>query len=506
MVAPITLAKNKAMEMALLPSVANRHGLIAGATGTGKTVTLQRLAHGFSSIGVPVFMADVKGDLSGIAAAGALSPKLEERLKKLELPTPAFAACPTVFWDFYGENGHPIRTTISELGPLLISRILDLNDTQEGVLNIVFRLADEKGLLLLDLKDLKAMLQYAAENAAELQKTYGNISSASVGAIQRGLLNLETQGGDRFLGEPALDVMEFLRTDASGQGVVNLLSAEKLFRTPKLYSTFLLWMLSELFENLPEAGDLEKPKLVFFFDEAHLLFKEAPPVLLERIEQMVRLIRSKGVGVYFISQSPGDIPDAVLAQLGNRVQHALRAFTPKDKKLVKTVADTMRPNPNLDTEKAVLEMGVGEAVVSLLDEQGTPGVVERGFVLPPASRIGPLSPDERKKLISASVFAGKYDKAVDRESAYERLAGKPAAQPTTPQATPAPEQPAPAKGGIVSTIGAVLNTHTGKTARSQTVGEVLLKTTARSVGNQIGRELVRGILGTLMGGGGGRRR
>ena len=398
---PLLVARAKKNDVSLLPALANRHGCVTGATGTGKTVTLQRLAEGFSSIGVPVFLADVKGDLSGLAAPGAHSPKFDERLQLLGLEAPEFAANPVTLWDVWGEQGHPVRATISDLGPLLLARLLNLNETQEGVLSIAFKVADDNGLLLLDSKDLRALLSFVADNQASIKTQYGNVSAASVGAIQRALTQIEQQGGDRFFGEPMLDVHDLLQTDASGRGVINILAADKLLQTPRVYASFLLWLLAELFEQLPEAGDLEKPKLVFFFDEAHLLFKEAPKALLEKIEQVVRLIRSKGVGVYFVTQSPLDIPDAVLGQLGNRVQHALRAFTPRDQKAVKAVADTLRANPELDVRSAITELAVGEALVSFLDAQGTPGITERALIGPPASRIGPITPQERAALMRA---------------------------------------------------------------------------------------------------------
>jgi uncharacterized protein len=408
----------------LLLKYGNRHGLIAGATGTGKTVTLQTLAEGFSHYGVPVFMADVKGDLSGISQAGADNPKAVERAKQLKLDGYTGYAFPTIFWDLFGAKGHPVRSTVSEIGPVLMARLLQLNDTQEGVLNIVFKVADEQGLLILDFKDLQAVLQWTAENAGTLTTKYGNVSKQSIGTIQRALLTLQQQGGERFFGEPALDLKDMIRTDASSLGVVNVLAADKLMESPKLYSTFLLWLLSELFQVMPEVGDLDKPKFVFFFDEAHLLFDDAPKALLDKIEQVVRLIRSKGVGVYFVSQSPLDIPDSVLGQLSNRVQHALRAFTPKDQKAVKTAADTFRPNKKFSAAEAITELGVGEALVSFLDTKGVPTPVERCFIAPPRGRIGPATDAERAAVIKASPLAGKYDQTVDRESAYEVLMGR----------------------------------------------------------------------------------
>jgi DNA helicase HerA-like ATPase len=417
---PLLIAKSAAAELALLPALANRHGLITGATGTGKTISLQVLAERFSRIGVPVFAADVKGDLSGLAKAGVSTPKLEERLASRGLPAPAFGGCPVAFWDVFGTQGHPVRATVSDMGPLLIARLLNLNDTQEGVLSIVFRVADDNGLLLLDLKDLRAMLQFVGDHASEVKTQYGNVSPASIGAIQRGLLQLEDQGGDAFFGEPMLDIGDLMQT-TDGQGVVNILAADKLMANPRLYACFLLWMLSELFENLPEVGDLEKPKLVFFFDEAHLLFSDAPTALVEKVELVVRLIRSKGVGVYFITQNPIDVPEQILGQLGNRVQHALRAFTPRDQKAVRATAETMRANPGLDIEKAILELGVGEALVSFLDAKGTPGITERAWMYAPGSQIGPVTAEERNAARERSLVAGVYEKAVDRESAFEML-------------------------------------------------------------------------------------
>ena len=423
---PILIAKDND-EIHLLPRMANRHGLIAGATGTGKSVTLRVMAESFSKLGIPVFMADVKGDLAGMCRPGGENPKVAERAQQFGLTDFAYSAFPVMFWDVFGEQGHPLRSTISEMGPLLLGRVLNLNDTQSGVLSLVFKLADDNGWLLLDLKDLRAMLQFVAENAKSLTTSYGNVSSASVGAIQRRLLELEQQGGDKFFGEPSLNMDDMMQTDEQGRGVISILAADKLLQAPKLYGTFLLWMLSELFEQLPEVGDVEKPKMVFFFDEAHLLFSDAPDVLLQKIEQVVRLIRSKGVGVYFVSQNPLDIPDIVLGQLGNRVQHALRAFTPRDQKAVKAAATTFRPNPALDTEAAITELGVGEALVSLLDEKGTPGIVRRAFIAPPHSRLGAITPDERRAVIQSSLIAGHYEAAVDRESAYEKLKGRAAA-------------------------------------------------------------------------------
>jgi len=496
---PLLVAKSKTAELQLLPALANRHGLIAGATGTGKTVTLQTLAQGFSRIGVPVFMADVKGDLSGLAQPGSASPKLKERLDLLKLKDFAYSACPVVFWDVLGERGHPARATVSGMGPLLLGRMLNLNDTQQGVLTLVFKFADDSGLLLLDMKDLRAILQHVGENAGDFTTAYGNVSAASIGAIQRGLLELEHEGGEKLLGEPALNIDDLMQTQG-GQGVINILAAEKLMGSPKLYSTFLLWLLSELFEHLPEVGDPDKPKLVFFFDEAHLLFNEAPKALLEKIEQVVRLIRSKGVGVYFVTQNPLDIPDSVLGQLGNRVQHALRAFTPKDQKAVKAAAQTMRANPKLDIESAITELAVGEALVSFLDEKGRPSVVERAFVVPPASRIGPLSEAERDAAIKASAIYGHYEKAIDRESAYEKLKGRTAARQEG--ASAGGSAPAPREGGLMGTLGDVLMGKTGpRGGHRDGLIESMAKSAARTVGSQIGREVVRGVLGSILGGG-----
>jgi hypothetical protein len=470
-------------------------------------VTLQKLAESFSRIGVPVFMADVKGDLTGIAQAGALSDKMKARLAEHGLPEPRWEGCPVTLWDVWGEQGHPVRATVSDMGPLLLARLLNLNETQEGVLALAFKIADDNGLLILDLKDLRAVVQFVGDNAAKFKTEYGNVSSASIGTIQRGLLQIEEQGGDRFFGEPMLDIGDLMQT-ADGKGVINILAADRLMSSPRLYSTFLLWLLSELFENLPEVGDRDKPKLVFFFDEAHLLFSEAPPALLEKVEQVVRLIRSKGVGVYFVTQNPLDIPDKVLGQLGNRVQHALRAFTPRDQKAVKSVAETMRPNPQLDINKAILELGVGEALVSLLDAKGTPGITERAWVLAPGSRLGPISPEERQQLVARSVVAGVYEKTLDRESAYEKLKGN-AANGETPATAGkdgvAPGQ-APAGGGIMDTLSDVLLGKTGpRGGRQPGMIEAAAKSAARSIGSQLGRELTRGVLGGLLGGGKRRR-
>ena len=491
MPSPLLIAKNDKTELALLPALANRHGLITGATGTGKTVTLQALAQRFSEIGVPVFMADVKGDLSGVAKPGGANPKVAERLKALKVSVPV-EGCPVVFWDVFGKAGHPVRATVSDMGPLLLGRMLNLNETQEGVLALVFKIADDSGLLLLDLKDLRAMLTHVGDNAAQFKTAYGNVSTASIGAIQRGLLALETQGAAKFLGEPMLDIADLMKTRA-GKGVVNILAAGELMNSPKLYSTFLLWLLSELFEHLPEVGDPERPKLVFFFDEAHLLFDDAPKVLLDKIEQVVRLVRSKGVGVFFVTQNPLDVPETVLGQLGNRVQHALRAFTPRDQKAVKTAAETLRPNPKLNAEKAITELGVGEALVSLLDEKGSPCMVERAFIVPPGSQIGPITDDERAKLIQSSDVYGHYEKAVDRESAYEKLKGRTEAKPAQPEESGNP---------VHDPVHDILFGRTGPRGGRQSQGiiEAVTKSAARSIGSELGRQVLRGVLGSILGG------
>jgi hypothetical protein len=497
----LPVAKAGTAELSMLSALANRHGLITGATGTGKTVTLQRLTEQFSAIGVPVFLADVKGDLSGLgAASGPASEKLQKRLDMLGITDWQPQANPVVFWDVFGASGHPVRATVSDMGPLLLARLLGLNDTQEGVLQIVFRIADDAGLLLLDLKDLRAMVQNVGDNAAQFKTQYGNISTASIGAIQRGLLTIEEQGGDKFFGEPMLDITDLMQTQ-DGKGVVNILAADQLMNSPKLYATFLLWLLAELFEQLPEAGDLDKPKLVFFFDEAHLLFDEAPAALIDKVEQVVRLIRSKGVGVYFVTQNPLDVPDKVLGQLGNRVQHALRAFTPRDQKAVKAAAETMRANPAFDAAAVITELGVGEALVSFLDEKGRPHVVERAYVLPPFSRIGPLTPDERQKAIRSSVLFGHYEKIVDRESAYEKLAAR------VPEAETASQQKVGA-GGTASRQGEggggflnnILFGRTGPRG-GQTDGlvQAAAKSVTRTIATQVGREIMRGVLGSLLG-------
>ncbi len=503
---PLPIAKSGDLELALLSQLANRHGLITGATGTGKTVTLQRMAEQLSKAGVPVFLADAKGDLSGLGSAGTASEKLQKRLDRLGIKDWQAKASPVVFWDVFGEAGHPVRATISDMGPLLLGRLLGLNDTQGGVLQLVFRVADDQGLLLLDLKDLRAMVQHVGEHAGEYKTRYGNVSAASIGAIQRGLLTLEAQGGTSFFGEPMLDIEDLMQTQ-DGLGVINVLAAEKLMNAPRLYACFLLWLLAELFEQLPEAGDLPKPKLAFFFDEAHLLFADAPPALLNKVEQVVRLIRSKGVGVYFVTQNPLDIPDAVLGQLGNRVQHALRAFTPRDQKAVKAAADTLRANPAFDAATVITELGVGEALVSFLDEQGRPTVVERAMVLAPASRIGPLTTAERSDLIAASPIAGHYEQLLDRESAYEKLRSvatqKLGAGDTATGPAAAPETGGRGVlGGLGDALGGIMGggTSRGGSRGRQTMVEAAVSSTVRAIGSSLGRQIVRGLLGSIMGG------
>ena len=506
MSAPLVIAMSRGREIVLLPNMANRHGLITGATGTGKTVTLQKMAESFSSIGVPVFMADVKGDLSGVGAAGVASEKLLKRLESIGISDFQPRANTTVFWDVFGEKGHPVRATISDMGPLLLARLLNLNDTQTGVLTLVFKIADDNGLLLLDLKDLRAMVQFVGDNARQFTTEYGNISTASIGAIQRGLLMIEEQGGNKFFGEPMLDIADLMQTDGEGRGVLNVLSAERLYNSPRLYSTFLLWMLSELFERLPEVGDLEKPKLVFFFDEAHLLFNDTPRVLLEKIEQVVRLIRSKGVGVYFVTQNPLDIPQTVLAQLGNRVQHALRAFTPRDQKAVKTAAETMRPNPDFDAADAITQLGVGEALVSFLDEKGRPAQVERSFVIAPGSRLGVLTDSEISAAIRRSTVYGHYEKELDRESAYEMLRASAMKETSPPVSVPKGARPAPEQSADTrqaSTGGALSDILFGRTGprggKTDGLVQASAKSLARTIGSSVGREIVRGVLGSLLG-------
>jgi hypothetical protein len=477
----ILIAKGEG-EIFFFPKMANRHGLIAGATGTGKTVSLRVLAEQFSAIGVPVFLADVKGDLATISQPGGSNPKINERILDLGLKDFGFEGYPVTFWDVFGEKGHPIRATVSEMGPLLLSRILNLNDTQSGVLNAIVKIADDNGLLLLDLKDLRAMLQFAGDNANKFKTEYGNISTASIGAIQRNLLVLEEQGGDKFFGEPALDINDLMQTDTQGKGVVNIITADRLMQSPNLYATFLLWLLAELYELLPEVGDPPKPKLVFFFDEAHLLFDDVPKALEDKIEQVVRLIRSKGVGVYFVTQNPIDIPDTVLGQLGNRIQHALRAFTPRDQKAVKAAAETFRANPKVDTTKAIMELAVGEALVSVQDEKGVPTMVEKAWILPPHSKLGTLTLEELEKLIKTSVIYGHYEKAVDRESAYEKLKEK-ATQVEQEEEQEKPKKDKETESEAAKYIGAAM------------------KSAAHAIGSQIGRQIIRGVLGSIFGGG-----
>ncbi len=490
MTKPLIIAKGP-VDLEILPCMANRHGLVAGATGTGKTVSLRVMAERFSAIGVPVFMADVKGDLSGMAKTGSENPKITERLQALGSPEFSFQGCPVTFWDLFGQAGHPVRTTISDMGPLLLARMLNLNDTQGSVLSMTFKIADDNGFLLLDLKDLRSMLQYVGDHAADFRTQYGNVSAASIGAIQRGLLELENQGGAHFFGEPALDLDDLMQTGPDGRGMVNILAADKLITAPKLYATFLLWMLSELFERMPEVGDPEKPKLVFFFDEAHLLFEDAPEALLSKIEQVVRLIRSKGVGVYFCSQNPLDIPDKVLGQLGHRIQHALRAFTPRDQKAVKAAATTFRTNPDLEVETAITELGVGEALVSFLDEKGTPGMVQRALIYPPQSQLPPLNTDERKQVIAQSLVAGHYENELDRDSAFEML--KTRAEQQAQAAHQEQQQAAEAKAEAAGI---------GRMGFAESFG----KSVVRAAGSQIGRSLIRGVMGSLFGGGGSRKR
>ena len=522
---PIIIAKkttNTQQDVVLHSKFANRHGLIAGATGTGKTVTLKVLAESFSRLGVPVFLADAKGDVSSLAQAGTSNPKFDERIKSLGIDSIPFAASPVVFWDLFAEQGHPIRTTITEIGPLLLARMLNLNDTQEGVLSAVFRIADDQGMLLIDFKDLKAMIGYVSEHAAEFKAEYGNLSPASLGAIQRNLLALADQGGDQFFGEPSLNILDFIQTDSNGHGYINILAADKLMNTPKLYATFLLWMLSELFEQLPEVGDMDKPKLVFFFDEAHLLFDNANAALQEKIEQVVRLIRSKGVGIYFVTQNPLDLPESVLGQLGNRVQHALRAFTPKDQKAVKTAADTFRANPEFKVEQAITELAVGEALISCLDEQGTPQVVERAWVMPPYSSFSPISPEQRQALISQSIVAGIYEKSLDRESAFELLQNKVVERQQQAVQIEQEKQQAKEQELLAKQQAKEAETLAKQQAREQeriakeqqkeaereakqrekliqdTVG-TFAKSAARSLGGSTGQKIVRGLLGSLFG-------
>ncbi len=493
---PILVAKkdDKDAGLFLLPQMANRHGVITGATGTGKTVSLQRLAEGFSQLGVPVFMADIKGDLTGVTQPGGGNAKVDDRNKLLGI-TPKFEQFPATVWDVFGKQGHPLRATVSEMGPLLISRLLQLNDTQEGVLSIAFKYADENGMLLLDLKDLQELMKWVGTNADELTLQYGNVSTASVGAIQRGLLQIDEQGGDLFFGEPAVKLDDFMQS-VGGKGVLNLLAADQLINAPKLYSTFLLWLLSELFESLPEAGDMEKPKLVFFFDEAHLLFSDAPQALVDKVEQVVRLIRSKGVGVYFVTQNPADIPEKVLAQLGNRIQHALRAYTPQEQKGVKAAASSFRENPKLKTETVITELGVGEVLISTLDEKGVPTMVERAFVVPPVGHLGPITPEQRTALIANSLVAGQYEKVVDRESAYELLKAK--ADAMAAEAAQVAEAESAAKQAAAEEKAE--RAAAGGSRRTDSLTESLGKSVARSVGSTLGRQIVRGVLGSILGG------
>ena len=517
-------------DLHLLSDWANRHGCITGATGTGKSVSLQVLAQAFSDIGVPVFMADVKGDLSGMAKAGSMSSKMQQRCDLLGIEAPQWRACPVTFWDVFGKQGHPVRATISDLGPVLLGRMLNLNETQEGVLQLAFKIADDHGLLLLDVKDLRAMLQHLGDNASEFQTEYGNISAASIGAIQRALLAISEQGAEQFFGEPMLNLDDMMQTDADGRGYINILAADQLLQSPRLYSTFLLWMLSELYEDLPEVGDVEQPKMVFFFDEAHLLFDEAPKVLLQKIEQVVRLIRSKGVGVYFVTQNPLDIPDTVLGQLGNRIQHALRAYTPRDQKAVQAAAETFRPNPELDTAAVIGELGVGEALVSFLDDKGRPNMVQRAFIVPPSSQIGAIDAQERAEVMKNSIVAGVYEKAIDRESAYEKLKGRAASsfgsdvsrrsndsaqdatagrdeqawgRGTTDRTPSSSQQNGQAEqqgGGIGGMLGGMFGNLFGGSGirRRDNVAETLVKSAVRTIGSQVGREIIRGVLGSMI--------
>ena len=501
MISPLLIAKNSEMELFLLPAMANRHGLITGATGTGKTVTLQSLAESFSQIGVPVFLSDIKGDLSGISKMGGGNEKVTTRVAQLKLDAFEHRAYPVTFWDVFGEMGHPVRATISDMGPQLLGRMLNLNDVQQGVLTLVFKIADDDGLLLLDFKDLRAIVQHVGDNAKTFTTEYGNVSTASIGAIQRGLLELEAQGAEHFFGEPMLNIDDLMQTDSKGQGMINILSADKLMQSPKVYSTMLLWMLAELFEHLPEAGDLDKPKLVFFFDEAHLLFTDAPAALIDKIEQVVRLIRSKGVGVYFVTQNPADVPDKVLSQLGNRIQHALRAFSPRGQKAVRAAAETMRDNPKLNEEAVITELGVGEALVSLLDEKGRPTIVERALIVPPEAQIGPILAQERSAIIKNSVLAGHYEAVEDRESAYEKIKGRVEQIPAA-TATPTPtKNNENSGGGIGDMLGGIFGSGTsGKGRQRQGVAEALMKSAVRTIGSEVGRQIIRGVLGSIIGG------
>ena len=495
MPAPLRIAKNAHLDVMLLPQMANRHGLITGATGTGKTVTLQTLAESFSDIGVPIFLSDIKGDLSGLSKIGGGNAKVQARIEQLKLTDFEHRAYPVAFWDVFGEMGHPLRATISDMGPLLLGRMLNLNDVQQGVLSLVFKIADDQGMLLLDFKDLRAMVRHVGDNARDFTTEYGNVSTASIGAIQRGLLEMESQGAEKFFGEPMLNIDDLMQTDSKGKGIINILAADKVMTSPKVYSTLMLWLLAELFENMPEAGDLEKPKLVFFFDEAHLLFDNAPAALLDKIEQVVRLIRSKGVGVYFVTQNPADVPDKVLSQLGNRVQHALRAFSPQDQKAVRAAAQTMRGNSQLDEETIITELGVGETLVSMLDEKGRPSVVERAFIVPPEAQIGPITPDERKKIVQSSLLAGHYEAAVDRESAYEIITARMQQKQEEVAAQTASKQDAEEESGGM--LGGLLGG--GKGSRREGVGEAMAKSVVRTIGAEVGRQIIRGVLGSILG-------
>ncbi|HQV69536.1 MAG TPA: DUF853 domain-containing protein [Thermoflexales bacterium] len=512
MAEPFIIAKGAEGDVLFYPRMSNRHGLITGATGTGKTVTLQALAEHFSDLGVPVFMADVKGDLSGLARAGGANPKVADRITQLGIKDFAYNGYPVAFWDVFGEQGHPLRSTISEMGPLLLGRMFNLNDIQAGVLNIIFKYADDNGLLILDTKDLRAMSTFVADNASSITTEYGKVSSASIGAIQRALLQVEQQGGDKFFGEPALDLEDLMQTDSRGKGMINILAADKLFNSPLLYSTFLLWLVSELFETLPEVGDADKPKMVFFFDEAHLLFDEAPKVLLDKVEQVVRLIRSRGVGIYFVTQNPIDVPDTVLGQLGNRVQHALRAYTPRDQKGVQAAAETFRQNPKFDTAIAITELGVGEALVSTLDEKGVPTVVQRCFVIPPHSQIGPITPDQRDQVIHQSLVYGHYEKLIDRESAYEVLKGRAAAsanaaaaqkqgQMTQQQRQSAFEQKQQQGQMVTPAQPKAQPQAQQKPSELEKALGTMANSAMRGIGSTLGREITRGIMGSLFGGG-----
>ena len=497
----LLIAKNAKHEISMLPAMANRHGLITGATGTGKTVTLQSLAESFSRIGVPVFLSDIKGDLSGLAKVGGGNAKVAARVAQLKLDNFEHRAYPVTFWDVFGEMGHPLRATVSDMGPQLIGRMLNLNEVQQGVLTLVFKIADDEGLLLLDFKDLRTIVQHVGENAKTFTTEYGNVSTASIGAIQRGLLELEAQGAEHFFGEPMLNIDDLMQTDSKGRGMINILSADKLMQAPKVYSTMLLWLLAELFEQLPEAGDLDKPKLVFFFDEAHLLFSDAPTALVDKIEQVVRLIRSKGVGVYFVTQNPADVPDKVLSQLGNRIQHALRAFSPRDQKAVRAAAQTMRDNPELDEESAITELGVGEALVSLLDEKGSPTTVERALIVPPEAQIGPINDSERNAMLKSSLVAGHYEAIVDRESAYEKIKGRVAHKQIAIEQTPVTQESSAETSGLGGILGGIFgNGNTGKGRPRQGLAESLMKSAVRTIGSEVGRQLIRGVLGSLRGG------